>query len=270
MSTPFCAKSDGVTLTYFLLLAVQDAELQIWKEVGSRLYYSRLMPTAPIISPEEAAEKKVPIKITNVENPRTHVGCPIIGTDIAGQSEAPLQQIEKGQQDVQGHTASLPDSQDVTTEPEVLPAPPHTNNQTLVTTIMFTFGIPAYHASLATIARDTMFDLKALVPVWKAVRHFDCVLLAALVTALFKESAQINPVYWFFITSSLLQASMGLICSTIFIIVSLGSRNEYTYNSAHEDKLRLMCWSVWDHFSLPAISTVWSILTFMTALIVDN
>lgn len=56
MSTPFCAKSDGVTLTYFLLLAVQDAELQIWKEVGSRLYYSRLMPTAPIISPEEAAE----------------------------------------------------------------------------------------------------------------------------------------------------------------------------------------------------------------------
>lgn len=101
-------------------------------------------------------------------------------------------------QDVQGHTASLPDSQDVTTEPEVLPAPPHTNNQTLVTTIMFTFGIPAYHASLATIARDTMFgestfscmcnrfvtsclDLKALVPVWKAVRHFDCVLLAYVV-----------------------------------------------------------------------------------------
>ncbi|KAF8691930.1 hypothetical protein AX14_002703 [Amanita brunnescens Koide BX004] len=154
----------------------------------------------------------------------------------------------------------------------------------------FTFGIPAYHASIAIIARDTtMLDLKAIVPAWEAVRHFDTILLAyviylfadgrtnafaapfdsAIVTAVFKGSAQDDPVYWFFITSSLLQASMGLISSTILIIVFLGNRNEYTYNSAHEDQLRLLCWSVWDHFSLPAILTVWSILTLMTALMVD-
>ncbi|KAF8695439.1 hypothetical protein AX14_001819 [Amanita brunnescens Koide BX004] len=166
---------------------------------------------------------------------------------------------------VDGRTASLPESQDESEAPQ-------NHLVTLAVTTMFTFsGIPAYHASLAIIGRDTnMLDLKAVVPVWEAVRHFDTILLAAIVTALFKGSAQDDPVYWFFITSSLLQASMGLICSTILIIVFLGSRKEYTYNSAHENQLHLLCWSVWDQLSLPAISTVWSILTFMTALIIDT
>ncbi|KAF8654303.1 hypothetical protein AX14_008257 [Amanita brunnescens Koide BX004] len=174
---------------------------------------------------------------------------------------------------IDSRTASLPESQG---ESEAPPAPLHIRNHhwTLVTLTVtmthFTLGIPAYHASLAIIASDTsMLDLKAVVPVWEAVRHFDTILLAAIVTALFKGTTQDDPVYWFFITSSLLQASMGLICSTILIIMFLGSHNEYIYNSAHEDRLRLLCWSVWDHFSLPAISTVWSILMFMTALIVD-
>ncbi|KAF8651907.1 hypothetical protein AX14_008444 [Amanita brunnescens Koide BX004] len=168
---------------------------------------------------------------------------------------------------VHGRTFSLPDSHDVIAEASL--APLRIRDQHILVTIILTFGIPAHHASVATVAGGTMLVLKALVPAWEAVRHFDTVLLAALVTALFKESAQVDPVYWFFITSSLLQASMGLICSTTLIIVFLGGPNEYTYNSAHEDQLRLLCWSVWDHFSLPAISTVWSILTFMTALIVD-
>ncbi|KAF8675485.1 hypothetical protein AX14_005113 [Amanita brunnescens Koide BX004] len=114
-----------------------------------------------------------------------------------------------------------------------------------------------------------MLDLKALVPVCEVVWNFDTVLLATLVTALFKESAQVDPVYWFFINSSLLQASMGLICSNILGIMFLGSRNEYRYSSAQEDHLRLLCWSVWDHFSLPAILTVWSLFTFIAALTVD-
>ncbi|KAF8690285.1 hypothetical protein AX14_003022 [Amanita brunnescens Koide BX004] len=160
--------------------------------------------------------------------------------------------------------ASLPEIQDVKTEPE---APLHWI-WTLVAMI-FTFGIPAFHASLATITSGTMIDLKAVVPAWKGVRHLDTVLLATFLTASFKESAQVNPVYWFLVTCSLLQALMGLVCSTILIIIFLGGHNEYKYSSANEDHLRLLCWSLWDHFSLPAISTVWSILMFMIALIVD-
>ena len=123
---------------------------------------------------------------------------------------------------------------------------------TFVTTIP-TLGIPAFHASLTT--RDTnltlgdvhpvaylarissnccCLDLKAAIRIWEAVRNFDSILLAyvivivlvrrprytvlyrSLVAVLFKESA--HAMYWFFITCSLLQASMGLICSTILII----------------------------------------------------
>ncbi|KAF8667476.1 hypothetical protein AX14_006336 [Amanita brunnescens Koide BX004] len=171
--------------------------------------------------------------------------------------------------------ASFPEIQDVTAEPEV-PGPLH-RTWTLVAMI-FTLGIPGFHASLATIAsdtnlaaimRDTTLDLKAAVPVWEAVRHFDTVLLAAIVTTSFKESVQADPVCWFFIASSLLQAFMALIYSTFLIIMFLGGHKEYTYSAVNEDQLRFLRWSVWDHFSLPAILTVWSILTFMVALIVD-
>ena len=48
----------------------------------------------------------------------------------------------------------------------------------------------------------------------------------ALVAALFKESARLDPIYWFLVTCSLLQASMGLICSTILIIIFSGSRRQ--------------------------------------------
>ena len=76
--------------------------------------------------------------------------------------------------------------------------------------------------------------MKAAVRAWEAVRNFDSILLAyvivvvlvhrprypvlyrSLVAALFKESA--HAIYWFFIAFALLQASMGLICSTILII----------------------------------------------------
>jgi hypothetical protein len=93
------------------------------------------------------------------------------------------------------HNTSFPESQVVTTGPEAPPAPLHTSHQTSAVTTIFTFGIRAYHASLAAIARDTELgestiscqciksvkyypDLKAAVPVWEAVRHFDTVLLA--------------------------------------------------------------------------------------------
>ncbi|KAF8701601.1 hypothetical protein AX14_000380 [Amanita brunnescens Koide BX004] len=161
------------------------------------------------------------------------------------------------------HNTSFPESQVVTTGPEAPPAPLHTSHQTSVVTTIFTFGIRAYHASLAAIARDTELDLKAAVPVWEAVQHFDTILLATIVTASFKESIQVNPVCWFFITSSLLQASMALVYSTILIIMFSGGHNEYTYSAVNEDQLHFLGWSVWDHFSLPAISTVWSILMLM-------
>src|SRR6266576_5126535 len=47
----------------------------------------------------------------------------------------------------------------------------------------------------------------------------------ALVAALFKESAQLDPIYWFFIICSLVQASVGLICSTILIILFSDDRH---------------------------------------------
>jgi hypothetical protein len=59
---------------------------------------------------------------------------------------------------VTSRTTSLPEGQD---EPRALLAPLHTRNHhwTLVTltvtTVQFTFDIPAYHASLAIIGRDT-------------------------------------------------------------------------------------------------------------------
>lgn len=94
-----------------------------------------------------------------------------------------------------GHNASFPESQVVTTEPEAHPAPLHINHRTSAIIRIFTLGIPDYHASLAAIARNTTLcestfsckcnksvkyylDLKAAVPVWEAVRHFDTVLLA--------------------------------------------------------------------------------------------
>ncbi|KAF8340968.1 hypothetical protein F5887DRAFT_977445 [Amanita rubescens] len=140
------------------------------------------------------------------------------------------------------------------------------NHQALLTTVL-AFGIPAFHASLTT--KDSAFAFGLNVPVWEAVRSFDSILLAALVAALFKESAQLDPIYWFFIVCSLLQASMGLICSTILIVIFSDGHHRSEYRSIHEDRLCLLFWNIWDHFSLPAISTVWSVLTFMIALVVD-
>ena len=102
---------------------------------------------------------------------------------------------------IDSRTASLPESQG---ESEAPPAPLHIRNHhwTLVTLTVtmthFTLGIPAYHASLAIIASDTSMlgestkfgstsffkyclDLKAVVPVWEAVRHFDTILLAYVI-----------------------------------------------------------------------------------------
>jgi hypothetical protein len=90
-------------------------------------------------------------------------------------------------------------------------------------------------------------DLKAAVRAWEAVRNFDSILLAyvivvvlvrrpdvvfyrSLVAALFKESA--HAIYWFFIACSLLQASMGLICSTI-LIISFSGHLEVCFFSHH-------------------------------------
>ncbi|KAF8320246.1 hypothetical protein F5887DRAFT_1087816 [Amanita rubescens] len=140
------------------------------------------------------------------------------------------------------------------------------NDQALLATI-FTFGISAFHASRTT--KDSAFAFGLNIPVWEAVRSFDSILLAVLVAALFKESAQLNPIYWFFVTCSLLQASMGLICSTILIILFSGGRHQSEYHSVREDQLCLLFWNIWDQLSLPAVSTVWSVLTFMIALIVD-
>ncbi|KAF8320247.1 hypothetical protein F5887DRAFT_364563 [Amanita rubescens] len=163
------------------------------------------------------------------------------------------------------------ESQNVTVD---LDASVPINHQSLLATIL-TFGISAFHASRST--KGSAFAPSVNVPVWEAVRCFDSILLAALVAALFKESAQLDPIYWFFVTCSLLQASMGLICSTILIILfSGGSHHQVSslhidseYRSVREDQLRLLFWNIWDQFSLPAVSTVWSVLTFMIALIMD-
>jgi len=128
---------------------------------------------------------------------------------------------------------------------------------------------PINHQALLTTVLALAFAFGLNVPVWEAVRSFDSILLAALVAALFKESAQLDPIYWFFIVCSLLQASVGLICSTILIVIFSDGRHRSEYRSIHEDRLCLLFWNIWDHFSLPAISTVWSVLTFMIALVVD-
>ena len=84
---------------------------------------------------------------------------------------------------VHGRTASLPDSHDVVAEAS--PAPLRIRNQHILVTIILTFGIPAHHASVATVAGGTMLGksaiscptnwlnkyylvLKALVPAWEA------------------------------------------------------------------------------------------------------
>ena len=92
--------------------------------------------------------------------------------------------------------ASFPESQGVVTEPEAPPAPPHIRSHHTLIVMILTFGVPAYHASLATVARDNMLgkhpilsrckikhylDLKAIFPALEAVRDFDTVLFAYVI-----------------------------------------------------------------------------------------
>ncbi|KAF8628501.1 hypothetical protein AX15_003860, partial [Amanita polypyramis BW_CC] len=80
---------------------------------------------------------------------------------------------------------------------------------------IFTLGIPSFHQSLAP--GEPELGLKAILSIWKAVRFFDG-LLVAMVTTVFKPSVQASITFWIFISCSLVQAIMGLICSTILII----------------------------------------------------
>ncbi|KAF8350414.1 hypothetical protein F5887DRAFT_939086, partial [Amanita rubescens] len=139
------------------------------------------------------------------------------------------------------------------------------NYPTAFLVTILTLGIPAFYASVTRVTSSTL-DLKTAVRVWEAVRNFDSILLAALVAALFKEP--IYATYWFFITCSLLQAGMGLICSTILIICFSGDLGHDGY-SLEVDKLSFSFWTIWDLFSVPAIWTVWAALTFIVALIID-
>ncbi|KAF8350422.1 hypothetical protein F5887DRAFT_939118, partial [Amanita rubescens] len=134
-------------------------------------------------------------------------------------------------------------------------------------TIILTFSIPTFHASLATRVVDSTFDLKATLPVWEALRSFASILLAAVVTASFK--AQVNPGYWFFVTCSLLQGSLALISSTILIISFSGVHREHEYRFVNVNQ-HFLFWSVWDLFSTPAISSVWGTCTFIIALVIDT
>ncbi|KAF8708890.1 hypothetical protein AX14_013541 [Amanita brunnescens Koide BX004] len=85
----------------------------------------------------------------------------------------------------------------------------------------------------------------------------------------FKESTQVNPACWFFITCAVLQASLALICSTVTIVLFSGDHHIYEYSSADENRLRFLSWSIWDHNALPAVTTAWGTFTFVIALIVD-
>ncbi|KAF8350419.1 hypothetical protein F5887DRAFT_913454 [Amanita rubescens] len=171
------------------------------------------------------------------------------------------------------YTSTLSDSAgENQREATVGPDPPLPINYEAFLVTILTFDIPTFHASLATRAEDSMFELKTAVPVWEAVRNLASVLLAALVATSFKESTQVNPTCWFFIAASVLQASMALICSTIFIIFFSSDRHKVslTYHCANQRDvphekyllvdvggLRFLCWSVWDHFPLPGIWSVW-------------
>ncbi|KAF8350418.1 hypothetical protein F5887DRAFT_300069 [Amanita rubescens] len=65
----------------------------------------------------------------------------------------------------------------------------------------------------------------------------------------------------------MLQASVALISSTIFIIFF--SNDHHGYLFVDVDRLRFLCWSIWDHFSFPGICSVWGMFTLMVALVVD-
>ncbi|KAF8623064.1 hypothetical protein AX15_006526 [Amanita polypyramis BW_CC] len=81
-----------------------------------------------------------------------------------------------------------------------------------------TLKIPSFHESLTS--RESGLDclgLKASIAAWKAVRFFDGLLIAAM-TTIFKPSVQASVTFWLFISCSLVQAIVGLICSTILII----------------------------------------------------
>lgn len=95
----------------------------------------------------------------------------------------------------------------------------------------------------------------------------------ALVATSFKSSAQVNAVVWFFVSCSMIQAVMSLICSTILIIFFSGHRKVCIYNSMSKRKLRcrsknyhhhidaarlhFISWNIWDLLSIPAIWTTW-------------
>ncbi|KAF8628499.1 hypothetical protein AX15_003860 [Amanita polypyramis BW_CC] len=118
---------------------------------------------------------------------------------------------------------------------------------------IFTLGIPSFHQSLAP--GEPELGLKAILSIWKAVRFFDG-LLVAMVTTVFKPSVQASITFWIFISCSLVQAIMGLICSTILIIYFSG-RCDYHYRYRDVADLSFCSWTIWDLFSVPSMWTAW-------------
>ncbi|KAF8350415.1 hypothetical protein F5887DRAFT_939094, partial [Amanita rubescens] len=70
----------------------------------------------------------------------------------------------------------------------------------------------------------------------------------------------------FLVSSSLLQAILGLTCSNI-LIICFSSHTRHNHDR-DPTELNFLFWSVWDLFSVPFIWTAWSAITSSIALII--
>ncbi|KAK2459339.1 hypothetical protein APHAL10511_008645 [Amanita phalloides] len=128
-------------------------------------------------------------------------------------------------------------------------------------------GLPQFYESLSTV--EATLPLDAISSVSNQVWRVTSVLLGVLIATLFKPSAQDNLLFWFLISVSMVQAVMGMVCSTIVIVFSVGHHG-HDHLSADAATLHYLCWTAWELFSFPAVCTAWSTITFIVALIVDT
>ncbi|KAK2466660.1 hypothetical protein APHAL10511_000918 [Amanita phalloides] len=130
-----------------------------------------------------------------------------------------------------------------------------------------TLGLPGFYESLATGLGGSVLSFGIISSTSDQVRKFSSTLLTILVATLFKPSVEYNDTFWFFISSSLILVAMGLVCSTILVIVY--GRFENEHHSVDVASLDFLCWNVWDLSSFPTICTAWGTITFIIALITD-